>query len=541
MPVDVSFVVRVCRLCLLMSIALDPPLNLDDLHHWRACARRFWLHRHGDAPCSTSNADGWAHAGVVHNHGVDVALRAAYPLADFIVAPKSPAEWARAMRQTLQCLDANREAPEGWAILGACLTSADGVQVRVDVVTRGERGLNLFKVRYATVGDDADVDAVALWTHVAARCGLRVQSMGLLLVDADFIYPGHGCYAGLFRKVDLGPVLGSRPIAAWLNAMHSSARGSLPPAAPGPQCSQGGSCAFAHQCPPCNVTTGAPASDPQASLEIVGRELAADLRAQGHADLHSVAPDSLSNARHRRAVRAIQQGAPLREPDATALVRALPYPRHSLRFDTIGFAVPAWSGTRPYQVLPFQWTCDVQTADGHITHLGFLAEAQGGDPRRAFACTLLQALGTGGAVLAYNAGFERNRIRDLAQCFDDLAPALEALLPRIVDLFQIARAHYYHPAMAGSWSFRSIARAVAPDLPSTMDCAGKTVDDSTQAFFARTLQPGLDPATGQQLRAALHANGQRQTQILRRIVVLLEGPADGMIRNDHPGPSTHLA
>ena len=364
----------------------------------------------------------------------------------------------------------------------------------------------------------------------ARGCALRVQSVGLLLVDTDFTYPGHGCYAGLFREVDLAPVLGSRPVAAWLDAMRTCARGPQPPATPGAQCSQSGGCEFASQCQACAVTT--PASDPQAGLEIVGRELAADLRAQGHVDLHSVAPDSLANARHRRAVRAIHQGAPLAEPEVAAVLRALPYPRHSLRFDTIGFAVPLWSGTRPYQVLPFQWSCDVQSADGQLTRHGFLADAHGGDPRRAFARTLLQVLGSTGAVLAYNAGFERNRIRDLAQRFDDLAPALEALLPRIVDLFQIARAHYYHPVMAGSWSLNSLSRAVAPDLPTGIegdnDARGRDgvgEPPSAQALFARSLQRGLDAPTRQHLRAALQAHGQRQTEVLRRLATLLEREA----------------
>ena len=501
-------------------MVLYPLLNHDDLRRWRACSRRFWLHRRSQPP-ATPGLDARAQADVVDGPGVDLALRASYPLAEVIAAPNTPAEWLRAMRQTLHCLDADREVPEGWAILGACLTSEDRAQVRIDVVTCGERGLRLFKVRYATVGDDADVDTVALWTHVAARCGLRVQSMGLLLVDTDFTYPGHGCYAGLFREVNLAPVLGSRPVAAWLDAMRSCARGPLPPATPGVQCNQSGGCEFASQCQACGVTT--PVPDPQAGLEIVGRELAADLRAQGHVDLHSVAPDSLGNPRHRRAVRAIQQGAPLREPEVTDLVRALPYPRHSLRFDTIGFAVPLWSGTRPYQVLPYQWNCDVQSADGQLTRHGFLADAQGGDPRRAFADTLLQVLGTTGAILAYNAGFERNRIRDLAERLDDLAPALEALLPRIVDLFQIARAHYYHPVMAGSWSFKSISRAVAPDLPADRDGDGETA--SAQATFARSLQRDLDAPTRQHLRATLQAHGQRQTEVVRRLAALLENAA----------------
>ncbi|OGB50955.1 MAG: hypothetical protein A2503_04825 [Burkholderiales bacterium RIFOXYD12_FULL_59_19] len=525
-----------------MSMVLYPLLNHDDLRRWRACSRRFWLYRRsehlvtpnlaGREARAEDRADVSAEAAVVYGPGVDAALRASYPLADIIPPPTTQAEWTRALRQTLHCLDGDRVAPEGWAILGACLTSEDRAQARIDVLTCGERGLRLFKLRYATVGDESDVDTAAFWTDVAARCGLRVQSVGLLLVDTDFIYPGHGCYAGLFREVDLAPVLGSRPVAAWLDAMRSCDRGPQPPATPGTHCTQNGGCEFTQQCAACTVSAAETAPDPLAKLEIVGHDLATELRAAGHADLHSVALRTLDNTRHRRAVRAIQQGVPVLEPEVAALIQALPYPRHSLRFDTIGFAVPLWAGTRPYQVLPFQWTCDVLQADGHCAQHGFLADAQGGDPRRAFALSLLQVLDSRGAVLAYNAGFERNRIRDLARLFDDLAPALEAVLERLVDLFQIARGHYYHPVMAGSWSFKSISRAVAPDVTLVLD---ESLAPSPQAAFAHSLQRGLDAQTRQQLRAALQTHGQRQTEVLRRMAALFEAAADGQAP-DHRDP-----
>ena len=530
---SVSFVVCCCHLCLLMSMVLNPLLNHDDLRRWRACSRRFWLYRRRDPAAdgtahTATAADASAEAAVVHGPDADAALRASFPLADTIAQPKSHAEWVQAMHHTLTCLDAEHMLAEGWAVLGACLTSEDRAQVRIDVLTRGTRGLCLYKVRYATVAEDSDVDAVALWTHVAAKCGLRIQSVGLLLVNTDFIYPGHACYAGVFREVDLAPVLGSRPVAAWLAAMRDCARGAEPPATPGEHCTKGGGCEFAHSCQARAPAPHAPLADPQASLEVVGRELAAELRAAGHVDLHSVAPASLQNARHRRAVRAVQQGAPVLEPEAAALMQALPYPRHYLRFDTIGFAVPIWPGTRPYQVLPFQWTCDVQGADGQWQRHHFLADAQGGDPRRAFASTLLQVLGDSGAVLAYNAGFEGNRIRELARQFDDLAPALEAVLPRIVDLFQVARSHYYHPVMAGSWSFKSISRAVAPNVALGMEGPDGVAESSAQATFSRSLQRGLEDAVRQQLRAALCAHGQRQTEVLRRLALVLAGnAADG--------------
>ena len=509
-------------------------LHLDDLHRWRACERQFWLYRQANQgakalafppdTAADADADESAEAAVVYGPALQTALRASFPHAVTINTPSTPHEWVGAVRQTLDYLNSDETVPEGWAIFGACLTSDDRVQVRIDVVSAGEHGLRLFKVRHATVGNKADIDAMALWLHVAARCGLRVQSVALLLVDTDFIYPGHNCYSGLFHEVDLAPVLGSRPVASWLSAMRRAERGPQPAANPGTHCGQisqssrSEGCYFVNDCPACPKPAFEPPQESQASLSIVGRELAAELRQEGHVNLHTVAPHALNNARHRRVVLAIQQDAPVLEPAVATLFRDLPYPRYSLRFDTIGFAVPVWAGTRPYQTLPFQWACDVQNADGTCMQHGFLADAKR-DPRRAFAVTLLQALGDTGPVFACNAGFERSRIRELALQFEDLAPALDNVLARIVDLFQIARAHYYHPVMEGSWSFKSLARAVAPELVNELDSVQAS---STQAAFARSLQPGLDAATRQQLRSALQVHGQRQTEVLRRMLALFE-------------------
>ncbi|WP_374407138.1 DUF2779 domain-containing protein [Hydrogenophaga sp.] len=493
-----------------------PLFNADDLRRWRSCERRFWLARHrlqrgdpGPAPAQPPE--------------LDVALRASFPHADTLAAPQTPSQWLQAMRHTLDCLDSDAPLPEGWAILGACLTSEDRAQARIDVLSAGPHGLRVFKVRQATAGDESDIDTVALWTHVAARCGFAVQGAGLLLVDTDFIYPGHGCYAGLFREVDLRPVLGSRPVAQWLDAMRHCAHGAEPAATPGPHCHQGEGCEFAASCKACPPPP-VHRQDP-ASLDILGREAASAWRALGHRDVLSLRPDDIESPRQRRAVRAVQQGAPVIEPAVAELARHWPHPHHCLRFDTIGMAVPVWSGTRPYQTLPFQWSCAREEADGRWSDHHFLAAGQGSDPRRAFAETLLQVLGTQGAVLAYNAGFERNRLRELAQWFDDLAPALDALQTRIVDLFQVAREHYYHPAMAGSWSLRAIARAVAPgvDMDVTLDPAlGAKVGRTAQSVYALMEKPGQTLPVRHACREALQAHGRRETEVLRELVGVME-------------------
>jgi hypothetical protein len=496
-------------------------LSSDDLRLWRQCPRHFWLRRH-DRPGPRSPepaADASAEAAVVHGPAPGEALRASFPGAVAIAPPVSADDWERALQQTAACIDAGVFQSEGGTLLGACLVSDDGALVRIDVLSRGAHGLRLFKVRHATVGDQGDVDAVALWAHVAARCALRLQSVGLLLVDTAFLYPGHGCYAGLFREVDLAPVLGALPVSDWLVAMRRCERSVQPRVEATSPCTQNGGCEHIHACLASDTGAARPPA-PQAQLEIVGRELAAELRHEGHADLHSVPLQRLPDARHRRAAQAVQRGAPVLEPALAALLQAQPWPRHFLRLDTIGFAVPVWPATRPYQVLPFQWSCDVEAVPGQLQRHAFLADASG-DPRRAFAESLLRTLGSAGAVFAYNAGFERNRIRELARLFEDLGGALDALLPRIVDLFQVARAHYYHPSMCGSWSFKSICRALAPDLDvERIDWPG---EPSAQAVFARSLQRGVDARTLAGLQSALREHGQRGTEALRRMVTLFEG------------------
>lgn len=82
------------------------------------------------------------------------------------------------------------------------------------------------------------------------------------------------------------------------------------------------------------------------------------------------------------------------------------FPRTWLDFETIGFAVPRWIGTRPYQQVPFQFSAHVETADGTITHREFLS-LDGSDPRRACAEALVEMVPTTGAVIGYNASFEK--------------------------------------------------------------------------------------------------------------------------------------
>jgi hypothetical protein len=79
--------------------------------------------------------------------------------------------------------------------------------------------------------------------------------------------------------------------------------------------------------------------------------------------------------------------------------------------------------------------------------------------------------------------------------------------------------------MAGSWSFRAMARAVAPGLamdivldPALDAGAGR----SARAVFALMQKPGQSATVRAACRAALQAHGQRETAVLRRLLAFFE-------------------
>jgi predicted RecB family nuclease len=81
----------------------------------------------------------------------------------------------------------------------------------------------------------------------------------------------------------------------------------------------------------------------------------------------------------------------------------------------------------------------------------------------AFSEELLIALGEDGPVFVYS-HFEKTRLNELASMFPQFSCKIEGIVHRLVDLLPLARNHYYHPQMKGSWSIKAVLPTIAPDL-----------------------------------------------------------------------------
>lgn len=136
-----------------------------------------------------------------------------------------------------------------------------------------------------------------------------------------------------------------------------------------------------------------------------------------------------------------------------------------------------------------------------------------------------------GAVIGYNASFEKARVVELAELFPDLAGKLKAIAGRVVDLLPVARDHWYHRDQRGSWSIK----AVLPTVDAQMDYAGLEVKDggSAQEAYIEAIAPGTTDARRKALDVALRAYCGRDTEAMIVLARRLTEDRSSLERKDN--------
>jgi hypothetical protein len=371
----------------------------------------------------------------------------------------------------------------------------DGVLIRADVLTPSQRRHRLTEVKASGDVKPHYVRDCAIQTWVVEGSGLLLDKIELAHVDTSFVYPGEGDYRGLLEHEDITDPVRSLiyDVRDWVDGARQVLAGPEPTTAPGDQCKDPYLCPFIDHCSP--PESGYPVTLLPSDR---GKGTATSLKRDGFNDIRDIPDGYLTNPKYEWIRRVTVAGAPDLNPKVADVMRQFAYPRYYLDFETIQFAVPIWKGTSPYQMLPFQWSCHSELADGELRHeefLGFGPDA----PMRTLAEQLLTALSRHGEgpIFVYS-GFEGGRIRGLSASFPDLSDRLERLIERLVDLLPITRAYYYHPEMKGSWSIKAVLPTIAPEL--SYSGLGEIQDGGGAGVAYLEI---LDPATNNNRRDAL--------------------------------------
>jgi hypothetical protein len=464
-------------------------LSKSRLTSFRQCPKRLWLevHKPGEKLESLATLAAFA-----TGHQVGEIAQRAYP-DGLLIAPDN--DLARALTETQELLPLGRPLFEATFV-------HEGVLVRVDLLLPQDAGWHMAEVKSSTSVKDYHLHDVATQLWVARACGLPVARASLRHVSNRFVLETPGDYTGLLSDADVsGPAAELLPGLPQTVAQASSTlEGGEPDIAVGGQCTKPFDCPFQAYC---NRDLSPGPTYPIALLPGAGgRNVAGELAAAGYADLALVPAHRIRGPLLLRIHAATLTGKPYRDAMGAAQSMAnWGWPRYFLDFETIAFAVPIWIGTRPYEQVPFQFSCHRLDQDGVSSHTMFL-DLSGQDPGLACAKALLDGLGTEGAMVAYNAGFERACLQRLAERFPQFASGLQQIARRVVDLLPVVRHHYYHRDMRGSYSIKAVLPTLVPQL-SYQALDGVQDGTMAQAAYLEAVAPDCDPVRREQLSRQL--------------------------------------
>lgn len=406
--------------------------------------------------------------------------------------------------------------------------TANGALAFADVMLpdeqEGKLVWRMVEVKSSTKVKDYHRDDVAIQSFIARSAGVPLAAIALAHIDSNWVYPGDGDYRGLLKECDLTPEAFARDdkVREWIIAAQETvAKATEPEIGTGGQCVSPFACGFFDYCQ---------SQEPQAEFPVYwlpsirANALKEHIAEHPALDLRDT-PDDLLNELQQRVKAHTLSGETYF--DATGAAAALKVHRLSayfLDFETIQFAVPIWKGTRPYQIIPFQFSLHTLNDSGKLESQAFL-DLSGNDPSRSFAESLIAVCGNSVPVFVYNAGFEGARIRELAERFPEFVHDLLAIKERLVDLHPITKANYYHPSQHGSWSIKAVLPAVAPDL-SYEALEGVQNGGMAMDAYLEAIHPDTTPVRKAEIKQQLLAYCGLDTFAMVRLWQFLAGRDD---------------
>lgn len=485
-------------------------LSKSRIAAWRQCPKRLWLQIHHPELSETSAP---TERSFKIGYEVGEVAQGLFPNGILI---QDNDNLTAAIKSTKEAVNAHPDLP-----IFEATFQHDGLLVRSDLLVPARNGYRMVEVKSSASVKPYHIDDCAIQAWVLKQNNITLDSVELAHIDTNFEYQGNGDYQGLFHHEKLNEIVVPllELVPTWVDEARNTLSGEEPSIEIGSQCNDPFECPFIAYC----SRDKAIEQQPEFPLDIMYRmqtSVKDELRSQGIDDALQV-PAEYLNRMQQWIQRVSQTGAAELLPQATHMLKDLPYPRYYLDFETITLAVPRWAKTNPYRTqVPFQWSCHIETTQGQLHHEMFLS-VSGEDPRRACAESMIAALGNDGPVFVYYQSFEKSRIAELAKLFPDLAASLLAINHRVVDLLPIARANYYHPDMKGSWSIKAVLPTIAPDLDYTQLNVGN--GGEAQEAYREIVHPDTPDTRKQALTEGLREYCTLDTLAMVRLVWFFEG------------------
>ncbi len=351
------------------------------------------------------------------------------------------------------------EIKKGTKVLYEPAFGHDGVFFKADIMRRVGDQWNLYEVKGSTGVKDVYIEDLSIQYYVLKGCGIPIKDAYLVYINNEYVRGGDLNVKQLFtiEKQTKAVAENQKNVKTALRLLRASLNGKVPDIDIGEQCDDPYTCDFQGHCW---------RHIPEKSVfELRGRGVNPfELYRQGIVKMKDVPRDILNFAQALQVDGTLAKINYVNNEGLTGFLKSLKYPISFLDFETFQSAIPLFSGTRPYQQIPFQYSLHVIEKEGFAAaHYEYLAEP-GVDPRKALVKKLLADLPRKGTVLSYSS-FEKTILNSLAAWFPEYADRIDSITGRIVDLMApFRRKDLYLWQMNGSYSIKEVLPALVPDM-----------------------------------------------------------------------------
>lgn len=360
---------------------------------------------------------------------------------------------------TNQAVDLTRQAIQNGALtLYEAAFMAQGVLIRIDILTRSSINSpwHLYEVK-ATTYRSVDASSkkefsrdLAIQTWVLQQCKIDLNGIFLMHLNHECIFPE---MHNLFKVIDYTPEV--RPLLENINDDIQSLQKVLlseqhPIIGIGQHCEKPRECQFSTVCRK-DLPTYSVFNIPRALNKW-------KLLEENRFSVAQLVDADFNSEKQKRALRCYQTNQPFYDlQKAHAILDTWTYPLSYFDLEAVSYPIPRYNNSRPYQDLPFQFSCHIQRSpESELEHHEFLFDADA-DPREAFINEMLKVLPSSGSIVVYHQTYEMTKLKELSNDFQEHAESINSLLPRIVDLKKVIEESVYHPEFLGSYSIKRVA------------------------------------------------------------------------------------
>ena len=364
-------------------------------------------------------------------------------------------------------LETDRLIEANTPIIAEASFSVDGNFCSVDILKNlGDKRVEIYEVKSSTSISDIYLYDAGYQYYVLDKCGFSVEKVCLVTIDNAYVRHGELELDKLFAVTDLTAdvLLKQDEITEYVDMLRQYMEQTDEPQQDiGAHCFAPYSCGFFSYC---TCDWPHPNIFDIASLQ---NRTKFKLMNNGIRSFEEVEINKAVNDKYMLQVQHELHDLPdlINRDGIREFMDTLSYPLYFLDFETFQPAVPLYDDSSPYEQIVFQYSLHyIMEEGGELFHKEFLAHPSE-DPRRSVAEHLCEDIPTEVCVLAYNMGFEKGRIKRLAELYPDFKDHLMNIHANIKDLMVPFRnKDYYNRAMQGSYSIKYVLPALFPNDPS---------------------------------------------------------------------------